>query len=105
MGEKYRENPYSFWPRFGSALLGSVIFHVSILIIGSLKYDDIITAIVDTFPDYWMLYFAYSAMFAFIAASYRRGSLVRHFSTGVALPASTYWVSSVIILIMSISSE
>lgn len=102
MGEKYKEESYSFFPRFFSALWGSAIFHFSLLMVSSVADEkDIATIVATMIDEYIFIYVLYSVSFALIAAFSSKGSLVRHFFSGVTLPGFTYWISSVIVWILS----
>ena len=100
MSEKYKEESYSFFPRFLSAFWGSATFHLSFLIVSSGAYAKIVATIIDNYI-LLFLYLLYSTSFALIAAFSSKGSLVRHFFSGVALPGFTYWMCSIIVWILS----
>ena len=98
MGEKHRKEEHHFLLRLLAAFLGSLVFHLSLFVVGSTtQLYGHIANIVDNLIIFVMIY---CLIFALCSASTRVGSLSRHFLTGAFLPGVTYWMSSIIILIV-----
>ena len=87
--EQGRNQRHGFWARFGAGWWGSFVFHFGMIIVSAGMPD-----LPEDVPNLFVVVAAvavYSAVFALVlAVGIPKGSLVRHFSYGVILPAFAY---------------
>lgn len=89
--------------RFMVAWWGSIVLHLSLIVIGSTsRFSVPILISDDLLPALFLLVVVYSLSFAVIVVHESfKISLVRCFLVGASLPALTYWMGAIILLVVS----
>ena len=106
LGEKKSEGKEvmpSRLSRFVVAWWGSIVLHLSLIVIGSASRFSESVFISDSLPPELLIIFVVYSLSFPITVVHRsfKMSLVRCFLVGVTLPALTYWMAAIILLIVS----